>query len=148
MNGSLDIVDFRRLYDEDPEIDAFLQKIIDDMKSDPTRKPIPYPCKLCDGTERCFSSAVPYLLSHESDPGLPYNCPPRYTSVRQCLTYEFRMCTHDVETAAGASEFYNEVFESYWQIDQSVDFCYKYSDAFDFALDVIPDYLSCKNRCE
>ena len=32
LSGNLDIVEFRRLYDEKPEIDAFLQKIIDDMK--------------------------------------------------------------------------------------------------------------------
>lgn len=58
------------------------------------------------------------------------------------MTYEFGLFTHDVETAAGASEFYNEVFEIYWQIDQNIDYCYKYSEAFDFSLDVIPDYLS------
>ena len=32
LSGNLDIVEFRRLYDEKPEIDAFLQKIIDDNK--------------------------------------------------------------------------------------------------------------------
>lgn len=141
LKGELDIVEFRRLYDEDARIDAFLQGIIDDLKNDPSRKPIPYTCKLCDGNEYSFSSVVPALLSPEDDPGLQY-CPPRYFSVRQCLTYEFRMCTHDVETATGASEFYDEVFEIYWQIDQSIDYCYKYSDAYNFALDVIPDYLS------
>ena len=30
LSGNLDIVEFRRLYDEKPEIDAFLQKIIDE----------------------------------------------------------------------------------------------------------------------
>ena len=34
LNGKLDIVEFRRLYDEKPEIDAFLQNIIDEMKKD------------------------------------------------------------------------------------------------------------------
>lgn len=140
LNGTLDIIDFRRLYDEDPKIDDFLQAIIDDMKKDSTRKLIPYTCKLSDGVERSFSSVIPYLLSPESDPGLQY-CPPRYFSVRQCLTYEFRMVTHDVETAYGASVFYSEVYEIYHQIDQSVDFCYKYNKAYNFALDVIPKYL-------
>ena len=108
LSGKSDIVEFRRLYDEKPEIDAFLQKIIDDLKADPSRKPIPYPCTLCDGIERSFSYAVPSLLAPKSDPSLPY-CPPRYESVRQLLTYEFRLVTHDVETAHGASVFYNEV---------------------------------------
>ena len=31
LNGSLDIIEFRRLYAEHPEIVAFLQKIIDYM---------------------------------------------------------------------------------------------------------------------
>ncbi len=140
LSGNSDITEFRRLYDERPEIDAFLQKIIDDLKTDSSRKPIPYTCKLCDGLEHSFSCTVPYLLAPETDPGLQY-CPPRYESVRQLLTYEFRLSTHDVETAHGASVFYNEVYEIYYQIDQSVPFCYKYQHAYDFALDIIPEYL-------
>lgn len=140
LSGNLDVVDFRRQYDEKPEIDAFLQKIIDDMKKDFGKSPIPYTC-LIDGKEYSFSSVVPYLLAPETDPGLQY-CPPKYESVKQLLTYEFRMFTHDVETAQGASRFYNEVYEIYTQIDPTVPFCYKYADALDFALDVIPDYLA------
>lgn len=140
LKGDLDIVEFRRLYDEKPEIDAFLQKIIDDMKKDYSKKPIPYTC-LIGGQEYSFSSVVPYLLAPETDPSLQY-CPPRYESVRQLLTYEFRMVTHDVETAQGASVFYSEVYEIYTQIDQTIPFCYKYQDARNFALDVIPEYLS------
>lgn len=140
LSGNLDIVEFRRLYDEKPEIDAFLQKIIDDIKKDPNRKPIPYTCRLSDGIERSFSSVVPYLLRPETDPSLQY-CPPRYESVRQLLTYEFRMFTHDVETASGATCFYSEVYEIYTQIDQSVPFFYQYSDAYSFSLEVIPEYL-------
>ena len=140
LNGSLDIIEFRRLYDENPEIDAFLQKIIDDMKMDHNRKPIPYTC-LIGGQEYRFSSVVPFLLAPETDASLQY-CPPRYESVRQLLTYEFRMSTHDVETAHGASVFYSEVYEIYRQIDQTIPFCYKYQDAYGFALDVIPEYLA------
>lgn len=140
LNGKLDIVEFRRLYDEKPEIDAFLQNIIDEMKKDTEKKPIPYPRLLSTGQECRFLCVVPYLLAPETDPGLQY-CPPQYESVRQMLTYEFRMHTHDVETASGASGFYSEVYEIYYQIDQSVPFFYKYSEAFDFALDVIPEYL-------
>lgn len=61
--------------------------------------------------------------------------------MRQCLTYEFCLFTHDVETANGASTFYNEMYSIYYQIDQSIPFCYKYNDAFCFALEVIPEYL-------
>ncbi len=139
LSGKLDIVEFRRLYDEKLEIDAFLQKIIDDMKKDYSRKPIPYTC-LIGGEEHSFSSVVPYLLEPHRDPGLQY-CPPQYESVRQLLTYQFRMVTHDVETASGASAFYSEVYEIYIQIDQSIPFCNKYRDAFNFAIEVIPEYL-------
>ena len=104
LSGNLDVVDFRRRYDEKPEIDAFLQKIIDDMKKDFGKSPISY-TRLIDGKEYSFSSVVPYLLAPETDPGLQY-CPPKYESVKQLLTYEFRMFTHDVETAQGASRFY------------------------------------------
>ena len=138
LTGELDIAEFRRLYDEKPEIDAFLQKIIDDMKAD-GRKPIPYRRMIGD-REYSFSSTVPHLLDPEADPGLQY-CPPRYFSVRQCLTYEFRGFTHDVETASGASSFYSAVYEIFTQIDQAVPYCYKYSDMFNFAIDVIPEYL-------
>ena len=41
LSGKLDIVEFRRLYDKKPEIDGFLQKIIDDMKKDPACHPEP-----------------------------------------------------------------------------------------------------------
>lgn len=105
LNGSLDIIEFRHFYDENPEIDAFLQKIIDDMKMDYSKKPIPYSL-LIGGQEYSVLSVVPYLLAPETDPGLQY-CPPRYESVHQMLTYEFRLCTHDVDTAHGASAFYS-----------------------------------------
>lgn len=140
LNGTLDIVEFRKIYDENPEINDFLQRIIDDMKRDPNREILRFPM-IINNEERPYIQTVSELLSPETDPGLQYFCPPRYESVRQCLTYEYRLITHDVETANGASEFYNEVYSIYYQADQSVPFCYKYSDAFSFALDVIPEYL-------
>ena len=141
LSGQMDIVEFRRLYDERAEIDAFLQKIIDDLKKTPTFELKRYMIRFAD-VEQLTLQAVGYLLAPETDPGLAYDCPPQYESVRQCLTYEYGEITHDVETAAGASSFYQRVYSIYYQIDQSVAFCYKYSDAFSFALDVIPDYLS------
>ncbi len=139
LSGNLDIVEFRRLYDEKSEIDAFLQKIIDDMKKDQSRKILYFPLMI-DGVENPYIEAVPDLLDPENDPGRQY-CPPRYETVHQCLTYEFRLLTHDVETADGASTFYTEVYSIYYQIDQSVPYCYKYDEAYSFSLEVIPEYL-------
>lgn len=140
LEGTMDIVTFRKMYDSQPEINDFLQGIIDRMKCHHIQ-PRPF-TKIIGGREYTGLSTVPFLLSPDKDMGIAYGCPSRYTSVRQCLTYEHRMVTHDVETATGASAFYNAVYEIYYQIDQSVDYCYRYSDAYDFALDVIPQYLS------
>ena len=140
LSGKLDIVTFRRMYDQGNEINDFLQGIIDDMKANHTQ-PLAFTTIIGD-REFTSSSIIPYLLSLKEDRGIAYGCPPQYTSVRQCLTYEFRMVTHDVETAAGASQFYEAVYSIYYQIDQSVDYFYRYIDAFGFALDVIPEYLS------
>jgi hypothetical protein len=139
LSNKMDIVEFRHLYDKKPEIDAFLQKIIDDMKKDYSRKILCFQLMIA-GVENQYIQAVPYLLAPETDPGRLY-CPPQYESVRQCLTYEYCMATHDVETASGASKFYIEVYSIYYQIDQSIPFCYKYSDAYGFAIEVIPEYL-------
>ena len=140
LRGDLSIVDFRHMYDEIPEIDAFLQKIIDDMKENPQREVLRYPFVMHGRTLHTIN-AVPYLLAPETDPGLEY-CPPQYESVHQCLTYEFRMKTHDVETAAGALAFYDVVYSIYYQIDQSIPYCYRYFETYGFALKVIPDYLA------
>lgn len=85
---------------------------------------------------------VSYLLAPETDPSLAYGCPPRYQSVRQMLTYEFRMITHHVKTASGALQFYHEVLVLYYQVDRSIAYDDRYSRAYRFALDVIPQYLS------
>ena len=74
LSGNLDIVEFRHLYDEIPEIDDFLQKIIDDMKKDYSRKILYFPLMI-GGVENQYIEAVPYLLAPETDPGRLY-CPP------------------------------------------------------------------------
>lgn len=141
LRGDLDIKEFRRLYDQEPEIDAFLQKIIDDLRSTPGAEPLPLTITI-GGQEHSGYSMEPYLLAPETDPGLAYNCPPKYTSVRTLLNYEYRMFTHDVETAQGATVFYSEVYGIYYQIDQTIPYYYKYQEAYGFALDVIPEYLA------
>lgn len=138
LSGKMDIIEFRRLYNETPELDAFLQSIIDNMRND--KSEVLYFPLIIQGVENQYIAAVPYLLAPDTDPGRNYG-PPRYESVRQCLNYEHNLETHDVETAYGASEFYEEVYSIYYQIDQSIPFDYKYSEAYRFAIEVIPEYL-------
>ena len=65
LKGGLEIREFRRLYEERPEIDVFLQKIIDDLKKDPDREIKKFPLEF-RGTEQPYVEAVPYLLAPES----------------------------------------------------------------------------------
>ena len=137
--GKTDIVTFRSMYDTDPAFDQFLQSIIDEMKR--TGKPIKkYPITIGD-REMENSEQIEHLLSPETQPGRKYGSH-EFDSVHNYLTYEWRMITHDVETAQGASSFYNRVYALYYQIDQSIPWSDQYSRAFTFALEVIPDYLS------
>ena len=137
--GKLDIVAFRSMYDNDPSIDQYLQSIIDEIKT--TGRPIKkYHCSTA-GREFESTGQIEYLLSPETAPGLMYGNH-EYDSVHNFLTYEWRMTTHDVETAAGALEFYNGIYSIYYQIDQSIPWSDRYSRAYGFALDVIPEYLS------
>ena len=139
LTGNLDIVAFRSIYDDDPSIENFLQSIIDDIKS--TGKPLKkYRCFVA-GREFESTGQIEYLLSPETFPGLIYGNH-EFDSVHTFLTYEWRMATHDVETAAGASAFYDGVYSIYYQIDQSIPWSDRYSLAYGFALDVIPEYLS------
>ncbi len=139
LKGELDIISFRKIFDETDDISNYLQAIVDNMKANHVQ-PTPFMINIF-GRESPTLDVMPFLLSPDKDEGVNYGCPPRFTSVKQCLTYEFNMITHNVETATGALRFYCEVYEIYYQTDKSVDFCYKYSDEFGFALDVIPQYL-------
>lgn len=139
LSGKIDIVDFRRLYDEKPEINDFLQKIIDDLKNDLGRERHAYSVVIGERTHQSIG-VVKFLTAPDTDLGLRYSS--QFDSVRQCLTYERRMITHNVETTSGASSFYDELYAIYYQIDQSVPYDYKYCKSYGFALDVIPEYLA------
>ena len=141
LSGRLDIAEYRRLFDEGQELEVFLQKIVDDIKAS-DGKIEPYPFLMDDGNVFMGTEGIPYLLAPETDPGLAYGLPPQYESVRQMLTYECRMITHNVRTAAGASTFFKQVLVLYWQIDKDIKPTNKYREAYDFALDVIPKYLA------
>lgn len=142
LKGTLSIIEFKKLYDTVPEIDAFLQNIVDSIKKQDGEMR-PHPSKHPVTGEIQYSvGPVKYLLAPETCPSLLYGCPPQYESVRQMLNYEFRMTTHNVHTAAGALQFYTEIYELFYQIDDSIPYDEKYSDEYSFALDVIPKYLA------
>ena len=137
--GETDIVTFRSMYDENLEIENYLQAIIDEIKT--TGKPlIKYRCTAGDRVLESTGS-IEYLLSPEKSPGLIYGNHV-YDSVHTFLTYEWRMITHDVETAEGASAFYDGVYSIYYQIDQSIPWSDRYSREYSFVLETIPEYLS------
>ena len=140
LRGEMDIISFRKLYDEQPEINDFLQGIVDDAKERGLTKLRGYPATLPNGTEFEQDNGVSYLLNPAAYPGVPYGNSP-YDSVRKLLTYSFRQVTHDVRSAEGASEFYNELYALHYQVDQSIPYDDKYHQAYCFALDVIPEYL-------
>ena len=119
LSGRLDIAEYRRLFDEEKELEVFLQKIVDDIKVS-GGKIEPYPFQMDDGSVFMGTEGIPYLLAPETDPGLEYGLPPQYESVRQMLTYECRMITNNVRTSAGASSFFNQVLLLYWQIDKEI----------------------------
>ena len=140
LRGEMDIITFRKLYDEQPEINDFLQGIVDDAKAEGVLKFRGYPATLPNGTVYEQEHGISNLLNPQGFEGVKYGNSP-YDSVRKLLTYEFHMETHDVRGASGALNFYNEVYALYYQVDQSITHDGKYREAFAFALDVIPEYL-------
>lgn len=142
LEGQTDILDFKKVYDEDDSINAFLQGIIDDIRTNHrTIEPFPFTDRFKAGTVFRSTEGIQYFLDPQSDPSLQY-CPPSYESVRQRLNYEFRCFTHDVRSAQGALTFYNEVLVIYYQFDRTVKAIDRYFKEYNFAIDVIPDYLS------
>ncbi len=142
LDGEVDIVTFRDLYDTKPEINDFLQGVIDGYLSEGRPfLPVDAP-RMREGADRYRSPEVTYFADPTSYPGYIYGNAP-FGCVRDYLTQEFRMCTTNVRTASGAWEFYLRVFNIFYQYDQSL-VCRDeaYEDAYCFALDVIPDYLT------
>ena len=139
LMGNMDIVTFRSIYNNDPSIENFLQSIIDEIKA--TGRPLKKYHSTVGDREFESTGQLEYLLSPETSPGLVYGNH-IYDSVHTFLTYEWRSMTHDVETAEGASAFYDGVYSIYYQVDQSIPWSDRYSRAYGFALDVIPEYLS------
>ncbi len=134
LSGEMDIVAFRAQYDADPSINLFLQEIIDEcLRENRPLLPVPQQGGLPDRDEVC------YFSNPESYPGYAYGNRP-HGSVREYLTQKG---TTNVRTASGAWKFYLRVYDLCYQRDQSLP-CLDdgYRAAFEFALDVIPEYLS------
>ena len=129
--GKLDIVSFRSIYDSDPAIEQFLQFVIDEIKT--TGRPLKkYHCSIA-GRDYESTGQLEYLLSPETSPGR-MDGNHEYDSVHTFLTYEWRMITHDVETAAGAMAFYNGVYSIYYQVDQNIPWSDRFSREYEFTL--------------
>lgn len=139
LRGEMDIISFRKLYDEKPEINDFLQGIVDDAKTKGMTEFQKFPVE-DHGRIGHTDERISWLLKPKLYPGLQYGNSP-FDSVRKMLTYEFRMETHDVRSAAGALGFYGQLYALYYQVDRSIPYDNRYSKAFAFALDVIPEYL-------
>ncbi|MBQ7160415.1 MAG: hypothetical protein IJR90_01765 [Clostridia bacterium] len=138
LSGKTDIVTFRGIFDSDPEIEAFLQSIVDNIKE--AGKPLKKYRHTVGDREYESAGDLAILLDPPADLHKYGNY--EYSSVHNFLTYEKRMITHDVETAAGASGFYERVYSIYYQYDQSVPRTDKYFNNYSFSLKVIPEYLA------
>lgn len=138
--GQTDIITFRNLYDTHNEINDFLQQMVDDHLS--SGEPFLLPILTHEDGTQSKGYNLEYFRAPETYEGYQYGNAP-YGCVRDFLTQEFRLITTNVRSASGAWAFYLRLFALYYQFDQSLicrDSAYR--AAFNFALDVIPEYLS------
>lgn len=140
LKGETDIVSFRHLYDTHEEINSFLQSIVDEHIA--SGEPFLPVIMIRENGEQRTNHELEYFREPESYPGFAYGNAP-YGCVKDYLTQEFRLITTNVRTASGAWTFYQRLFHLFYQYDQTI-LCHdnQYEEAFCFALDVIPEYLS------
>lgn len=137
--GNTPIVDFREKYDSDDAINDFLQNIVNNCIETDSFVPTPrfFRNEIVFHHQYLYCFAKPDLY-----PGYVYG-DDSFVSVRNFLTKEWRMLTHNVKTASGAWKFYDGVFDIFYQYDQTIEYCgQKYEDAYRYMLEVIPQYLS------
>ncbi len=139
--GETDILTFREMYDTDPAINDFLQNLVDEIIRSGAEFPVVRYYNEA-GELKHQNLSLHYFAHPEDDPGYQYGSR-SYQSVRTYLTEEFRMLTHNVRTASGAWKFYQGVYDLFALYDPTVP-CRDeaYAEAFSFALDAIPEYLS------
>ena len=135
LAGETPIIEFRERYDANPEINDFLQGILDRYLNAGT----PF---LLVPIENRTSDSMKYFYHPEEYPGYPYG-DHSYCSAWDYLNLELNLLTTNVRTASGASEFYQRVYNIFYQYDPTVEnHIEPYSKAFCFALEAIPAYLS------
>ena len=138
--GNTDIIAFRNKYDHCNDINTFLQNIVDDRIASgidfvPTPRNYNNTIIFAHRYLHCFAQPDLY-------PGYVYG-DDSFISVRNFLTKEWRMITHNVRTASGAWKFYDGVFDIFYQYDNTIEYRgEKYIQAYCYMLDVIPQYLS------
>ena len=121
LEGKIDIIEFKELCNKDDSIYDFLQKIIDNIKTNNgIIEEYPFPSDISPEGIHYSDEEISYLLQPETDPSLKYGCPPHYNSVKQMLNYEWNSFTTNVRTASGALEFFNKVLVIYYQIDKTI----------------------------
>jgi len=138
LRGEMDIISFRKLYDENPELNDFLQGIVEEKKRTGELF-IKFSVKTADFVRETDCN-VSWLLRPTEYPGVAHGISP-YDSVRKMLTFEKAPKTHQVAGIKGARAFYDEVYALYYQVDQSIPYDYRYADACALMLDVIPEHL-------
>lgn len=138
--GNIDIITFQQKYDSNDDINDFLQNIVD-SRITTGEGFIPTPRFFRN--EITFSHHYLYCFAQpELYPGYVYGND-SFISVRNFLTKEWRMLTHNVRTASGAWRFYDGVFDIFYQYDSTLEYRgQKYEEAYCYMLEVIPDYLS------
>lgn len=138
LRGEVDIVTFRKLYDENPEINDFLQGIVDEKKRTGEAF-LRFNVRVAD-IVRETDCNVSWLVRPQEYPGVRYGNSP-YDSVRKMLTYEAAAKTHNVASIKGARAFYDEVYALHYQVDQSIPYDERYKAACELLLDVVPEHL-------
>ena len=136
LRGEMDIVAFRKLYNEQPEINNFLQGVIDEVRR--TNAPTLYHWETRkDGVKVHSRSVVDNLLQRDMDFFQRFpEMLPRYGNVREAL-----MQPGDVRCSGDALKFYSRVYDIFLQHDPEIPYDRQYGDAYDFVLDVVPQYL-------
>ena len=136
LRGEMGIISFRKLYDENPEINDFLQGIVDEVQR--RNAPTVYHWETRkDGVKVHARSVVDDLLLRDKD--IYQRFPeiiPRYRTVREALSK-----IGDVRCSREALQFYCRVYDIYLQHDPEMPHDRQYDDAYGFVLDVVPQYL-------
>lgn len=133
LEGKIDIITFKNKCDENDEIYNFLQRIVEQVKIN--KRILKRP-----GEEKLVN-VLKYLISPDSDSSLPYGSPRHYDNVKQCLNFSWRCVTHNVHISSGALDFFNDIDNIFYQINQEYTKTDYYLNEFEFAQEVIPSYL-------